>query len=78
MRRAKRVVHVQLGERRELLSKRRIVSFFLWMKPQIFQQHDAAAFRLEHLIDRGLRRRANAVGRKADGTAQQLGDLRRD
>ena len=71
MRRAKRVVHVKVGERRELLGKRRIVLLFLRMKSKIFQQHHAAAFRFVHLLNGCLRLLADAVVRKRDGAPEQ-------
>ena len=42
MRGAERVIHIQLGEGRELLRERRIVLLFLRVETHVLQQHDAA------------------------------------
>ena len=40
---AERVVHIQIGQRRELFRERRIVLFFFGVKSQILEKHDATA-----------------------------------
>ena len=42
MRRAERVVDVDVRERRERLRERRVVGFFFGVEPQVLEQDDAA------------------------------------
>ena len=75
MRGAKRVVHIDVRERGELLGKVVVVLLLLGMKTEIFQQHDATLRSRLH----GLRRDcAHAVGGKRDIHPKQFTRPRRD
>ena len=70
MRRAERIVHIDIGERGQRLRESRIVLFFLGMKPQVLEQHDAAG--LLRFGDRLRDLLADAVFGEDDRPAQQL------
>src|SRR5262249_1195705 len=70
MRRAERVVDVEIRERRELRRELRIVLLFFGMKAQVLEQHDAGAGGVR-LIDRLLHLVADAVAGKDDRTPEQ-------
>ena len=76
MRRAERVVDVDVGEFGELPGKRRIVLLLLGVEAQILQEDDAAATAC--LGDRFLRRLADAVGREHHRVLQQFRHPLRD
>ena len=70
VRRAERVVDVDVGERRERLRERRIVLFLFGMKPQVLEQDHASVGRT---ADRRLRRGADAVLGERHRPVQQFG-----
>ena len=69
----KRVIHVNLGERRQLLREFRNVLFLLRMEAQVFEQQHAAVLKR---LRRRFRLRTNAIGREGHGLAQQLRQAR--
>ena len=73
MRRAERIVHVQIGERGQRRRELRIVFLFLRVEPQVFEQHDAAAGCLR-LIHDPARLVADAVVDERHGLAEELGE----
>ena len=77
VRRAERVVHVEVGERRERLRERRVVLLFLGVEPQVLEQHDAAARGVD-LLHRASRLVADAVVGERHRRAEQLGQAIRD
>ena len=70
MGRRKRVVHVAIGERRELARELRVVRLFLAMKPQVFEEQKLA--RLQRPRER-LRLRPHAVGGERHRLRQERG-----
>ena len=75
VRRAERIVHVEIGERRQLLRERRIVLFLFRVKAKVLEQQHAPA-RARSLLNGGLRRCADAIFSKRHRTAKQLAKLR--
>ena len=70
---AERVVHVNLGERGQLLRKLRHILLFFRVKAQVLEQQHFAVF---ESLGRGFRFRPNAIGHKSDGLAQYLRQAR--
>ena len=58
MRRAERVVHINVAELGQRFGKLRIVRFFLGLKAKVFQQRDVAVV---HLRDNFFRNGADCV-----------------
>ena len=71
VRRSERVVDVDVGERRQLRREGRVVGLFLGVEPQVFEEDHAARMR----GDGGRGVRADAVGGKRDGPAEQPGQV---
>ena len=71
MGRSEGVIDVDVGQRRELGGKRRVVLFFGGVEPQVLEQDDAAGMGGNHLGSRA----ADAVGGKRDGPAEQAGQV---
>ena len=69
MRRAERVVHVDIAQRGQLLREAGIVLLFFGVVAKVLEQHDAAGGCAAH---GGLGRGTDAVFGKRDRTAQQL------
>ncbi len=71
VRRAERVVHVHVGERRELLRERRVVFLFFGMKAQVLEEYDRGALRVRGVngLVRGV---ADAVFGERHRPAEQL------
>jgi len=77
VRRAERVVHVLVGQRRQLLGECRIVVFLFGMKAQVFEKNNSAAC-LVYAID-GLRGVvADAVFGERDRLAEHVGEASGD
>src|SRR5688500_9266890 len=72
---AERVVHVQIGQRRELLRKLGIVLFFFWMKSQILEKHHTAG---RCSCNGRLCSSADAILSEHNGTPKQLRQVRHD
>ncbi len=77
MRRAERIVHVHVGQRRERGGERRVVFLFLGMKTQILEEHDAASAAMA-LVHGGAGFVADAVVRECDRPVQQIREPIRD
>ena len=71
MRRAKRIVHVQIGERGEGRRELRIVLFFFGMESEVLEQDDAARAP-SCLLDRALRDVTDAVVGESHRLPQKL------
>jgi hypothetical protein len=74
MRRAERVVHIHIAERRELLGKRRIVGFFFGVKAQVLEQNHAAGVGRDRLLSG----RAHTVTGEGHGSSEQFRQMIRD
>ena len=78
VRHAKRIIDVNVSQRRQFLGETGIVLFFLRVEAQVLEQHDfraARSVRFFHGVDRGV---ADAVVGKRDPPFEQLTESRRD
>ena len=79
MRRAERVVHVDVGERRQLLRERRVVLLLLGVEADVLEQHDdRPPSPAPAAIGRFGAGSADAVVGEHDRAAEQLRQPRRD
>jgi len=75
MRRAERVVHVEVEAGRKLFRERRIVPLFLWVEADVLEHHDIAGLHLPHgLLDLGT----DGVWLERHRPAEELGKAFRD
>ena len=78
VRRAERVVHVAIGERRQRLRERRVVLLLFGMEAQVLEQHDTACARCATCCTAPRACVADAVGGERHRRAEELREAIRD